>query len=102
MIDRLTLPENHPSLAGHFPGHPVVPGVVALTELMTVVNARHGPCRLRHIAKLKFHRLLKPGICLDVLTKRVSAHRLNVRCECGGEIVISASIDCEFADDTTV
>jgi 3-hydroxymyristoyl/3-hydroxydecanoyl-(acyl carrier protein) dehydratase len=96
MADRLALPENHPSLAGHFPGHPVVPGVVALTELMALLRARHGPCRLRRIVKLKFHRLLQPGMQFEVLVKRVGEHRLHVRCERGGEVVISALLDCEF------
>ena len=37
--DRIvTIDANHPSLAGHFPGHPVVPGVVMLGEIMRAIR----------------------------------------------------------------
>ncbi|MGQ0809831.1 MAG: hypothetical protein ACT4OO_01215 [Nitrospiraceae bacterium] len=34
--------EDHPSLAGHFPDHPIVPGVVILGELMAAVRLALG------------------------------------------------------------
>ena len=37
--DRIvTIGADHPSLAGHFPGHPVVPGVVMLGEIMRAIR----------------------------------------------------------------
>ena len=34
----VTIGADHPSLAGHFPGHPVVPGVVMLGEIMKAIR----------------------------------------------------------------
>jgi 3-hydroxymyristoyl/3-hydroxydecanoyl-(acyl carrier protein) dehydratase len=34
----VTIGADHPSLAGHFPGHPVVPGVVILGEIMDAIR----------------------------------------------------------------
>jgi 3-hydroxymyristoyl/3-hydroxydecanoyl-(acyl carrier protein) dehydratase len=53
---------NHPALAGHFPGNPVVPGVVLLTELLRAIERElgweSGPVT---VTAVKFMRLLRPN-----------------------------------------
>ena len=34
---------DHPSLPGHFPGQPVVPGVVVLERVLEAIESGHGP-----------------------------------------------------------
>ncbi|RFU45671.1 AMP-binding protein [Paraburkholderia sp. DHOC27] len=45
-----TIPADHPALPGHFPGQPIVPGVVLLDHAITMIGAALGrsldPCRL--------------------------------------------------------
>ena len=36
------IPTDHPSLPGHFPGNPVVPGVVVLDRVLDAVEAQFG------------------------------------------------------------
>ena len=38
--------KDHPALAGHFPGNPIVPGVLILDEVMRAAEQWRG--RLRH------------------------------------------------------
>ena len=34
----LTIPKRHPALSGHFPGHPIVPGVLVLDEVIETLS----------------------------------------------------------------
>lgn len=51
----LTLPvlDRHPALPGHFPGRPIVPGVVLLDLAQRAVEDAAG-CRIEGIAMTKF------------------------------------------------
>jgi 3-hydroxymyristoyl/3-hydroxydecanoyl-(acyl carrier protein) dehydratase len=53
---------DHPAIPGHFPDHPIVPGVVLLTELLHAVKRALGPTvRVVNIASAKFTAPLHPG-----------------------------------------
>jgi len=52
----------HPALPGHFPGNPVVPAVVLLTEVAAAIEAAMGPqARLTRLPSVKFSAPLAPG-----------------------------------------
>lgn len=36
------IPADHPCLPGHFPGHPLVPGVVVLEQVIAAASAAQG------------------------------------------------------------
>lgn len=50
---------DHPCLDGHFPGNPVVPGVVVLDQVAQLLQQRHG-LRLTGLAQVKFASPLLP------------------------------------------
>lgn len=56
----------HPSLAGHFPGRPVVPGVLLLEQVVVAIEAVHGPLPTLRLPQVKFARPLLPGVCARV------------------------------------
>lgn len=58
---------DHPAISGHFPGRPIVPGVLVLREVLE--TARNAIGRVKPVAGLptvKFTSLLKPGELLTV------------------------------------
>lgn len=62
MSDWLTIPENHPALPGHFPGKPIVPGVVLLNHVCAAVQHEAGTeVRCSGFPNVKFLAPLLPG-----------------------------------------
>lgn len=51
---------DHPSLAGHFPGNPVVPGVVLLDHIFVAAKIAMPTYRIRGIRKLKWLQPVLP------------------------------------------
>ena len=60
-VARFTVPASHPSLPGHFPGNPVVPGVVLLAHVQAAIEATRGPLPALRVPQAKFVRPLLPG-----------------------------------------
>jgi 3-hydroxymyristoyl/3-hydroxydecanoyl-(acyl carrier protein) dehydratase len=58
---QFAIPHDHPSLPGHFPGRPVVPGVVVLDRVIEAIEARHGPLGAMRLPQVKFVQPLLPG-----------------------------------------
>lgn len=56
-----TIPADHPSLPGHFPGRPLVPGVVVLDRVVEAIEAAHGPLGATRLPQVKFLQPLLPG-----------------------------------------
>lgn len=58
----LNIPANHPAFAGHFPGTPIVPGVVLLDEVLhAIITDTSIPATDWQISSVKFLSPLKPG-----------------------------------------
>lgn len=69
VVHTFTVPPDHPSLAGHFPGNPVMPAVVLL-DLARVAIAGREPWTLQAIASARFLQPVRPGeeVSLEVET----------------------------------
>ena len=64
-----TVPPDHPAFAGHFPGRPIVPGVVLLERVVEAIETIHGPLPPLRLPQVKFLHPLLPGqaaqVCLE-------------------------------------
>ncbi|MEJ7746902.1 MAG: hypothetical protein WKF61_09150 [Luteimonas sp.] len=61
MTDAFRIAPDHPSLPGHFPGRPLVPGVVLLERVLEAIEAAHGPLDALALPQVKFMQPLLPG-----------------------------------------
>jgi 3-hydroxymyristoyl/3-hydroxydecanoyl-(acyl carrier protein) dehydratase len=66
MSMRFVVDPAHPSLPGHFPGAPVVPGVVVLEHALAAIEAAHGPLGALRMPQVKFLQPLLPGERADI------------------------------------
>lgn len=70
----LPIDPGHPAFAGHFPGAPIVPGVVLLDEALHAMAGAMGiPLAACELRAVKFLSPLSPGVAV-VLVSEVQAN----------------------------
>jgi 3-hydroxymyristoyl/3-hydroxydecanoyl-(acyl carrier protein) dehydratase len=86
---------SHPALPGHFPGNPLVPGVVILRHVLDAVEEQLPGWRVAGIRKLKFLRPLLPGQTCEVLLGEIKADRVRFRCLDSESLVAEGNLSLE-------
>jgi 3-hydroxyacyl-[acyl-carrier-protein] dehydratase len=72
IVEPVRIPPDHPALPGHFPGRPIVPGVVLL-DCIAAALERTGD-RLTHIGVVKFLAPLGPDEHAELRISRSGRH----------------------------
>ncbi len=80
---RGTIATDHPCLAGHFPGNPIVPGVVLLDEVLRAFVAWRPTDRPVGIPQVKFLAPLRPEQPFTI--RWVESGSSGVRFDCLGD-----------------
>ena len=83
---------DHPCLAGHFPGNPVVPGVVLLDLVAATLAEALPEARLRAVAQAKFVQTLRPGETVTIALEAQSPERVRFDCRRDGASIAAGSL----------
>lgn len=82
---------SHPGLPGHFPGAPVVPGVLVLERVVAAIEAAHGPFVALRLPQVKFLQPLLPGEQAEVVVEG-AAPRWRFRVLHGDALIASGEV----------
>jgi 3-hydroxymyristoyl/3-hydroxydecanoyl-(acyl carrier protein) dehydratase len=89
-----SLPADHPAAQGHFPGNPIIPGAVLLSETVRMIEAALGrslsPLR---IGRAKFPHPARPGDQLHVTFTDIPG-AIRFECAVGAKTVLAGEVEC--------
>lgn len=89
----LTITNDHPALPGHFPGHPVVPGVLVLDEVIETLKHRFGDALVvTGLPAVKLSSPLKPEEVLMITIESEDTETAAFTCRVGSRLIASGSI----------
>lgn len=84
---------DHPCLAGHFPGNPIVPGVVLLDLVGAALREAQGPqAWIGKFGNVKFVGLLRPEEEMEILLQG-DGSPMRFRCSCGDRLLSQGSFE---------
>lgn len=86
------IPSTHPSLEGHFPGHPLTPGVVILDYVVSGLISQLQGVSLGGIPQVKFLRPLLANVEVAVTYHLKSENLYRFSCECNSAVISSGQI----------
>lgn len=94
----LPIASDHPAFAGHFPGTPIVPGVVLLDEALhaigTAIGADFSACQ---ISTVKFLSPVRPGEPVQVRVETLNSGAIKFDIVSGERKVATGSIRLQKA-----
>ena len=88
---QFSIPADHPSLPGHFPGRPIVPGVLVLQRVLEAIEAAHGPLGAMRLPQVKFAQPLLPGERADIVLGG-EAPRWRFKVQRGDTVIASGEV----------
>lgn len=89
-------PLDHPAAPGHFPGNPIIPGALLLSETLraieTNLDIKLSPGRL---ASVKFLHPTRPGDRIRIEFSDAAGGVIKFACAVGPITVLTGVVECE-------
>ena len=88
------IPADHPSLPGHFPGAPIVPGVVILDEVAATLAQWRNDTQLVAIKTVKFLAPLKPeqSFMIRLSTPEQEDDQVDFCCQTADRVIVQGRL----------
>ena len=90
VVGRFVVPADHPSLPGHFPGQPIVPGVVLLDHVLDLVVGAGGHATA--LLGVRFTAAVRPDETIEVSATGRSG-RIGFAATRGGQPVLHGTVE---------
>ena len=101
-VTDILIPPDHPAFAGHFPGAPIVPGVVLLDEALHAIATLRGlaleHCTLRAV---KFKSVVRPGEPVTLVFESTGPGCVRFELNSEGRSVASGTLTVRATDRAT-
>lgn len=87
--------DDHPSLPGHFPGAPLVPGVVILDEVAAALIEWRQDSQLTGVRRVKFLAPLQPeqAFTISLSARNEHAAEVNFCCRAEDRVIVEGELE---------
>lgn len=92
------IPAAHPSFTGHFPGRPVVPGVVTLDHVVQGLIVQIPGAQLYGFPQVKFMKPVLPEMQITVSYSLKKSLLYQFSCEGDGELVLTGQLQLRVTE----
>jgi 3-hydroxyacyl-[acyl-carrier-protein] dehydratase len=86
---------DHPAAQGHFPGDPIIPGAVVLSEALKAIETKLGvilfPCRIK---AAKFFYPTRPGDRIRIEFTGAASDEIKIACSVEEKTVLTGVVTC--------
>lgn len=91
----LRVAASHPCLLGHFPGNPIVPGVLILDLVAKHILAKYPASRIRGFPQVKFLSPLAPEIGFQLIWTKRQDGQIDFYCGDGNRRLAQGRVQIE-------
>jgi 3-hydroxyacyl-[acyl-carrier-protein] dehydratase len=96
-VTSVHVPIEHPALEGHFPGRPLMPGVLLLDAIVRAAQSRFAVAELSFVPRAKFLRPIAGGAEVTIRLRLSAPRRIAYEARVGTEIVSAGDLEFNAA-----